>query len=189
MGNRLYMVTFKTVDPLFVIDLSVPANPNILGELKIPGYSDYLHPYDETHIIGFGKDTKSNANGTVTETGMKMAMFDVSNVNNPKEQFSIKIGDMGSTSDVLNDHKALMFLKEENLLAFPVYKRPEYKGLVYTVEKNKFNLKGTIENVGSYYNEKIHRIVYVDGMLYTFSDSQIKQTSVQKMEEVGGLTI
>jgi uncharacterized secreted protein with C-terminal beta-propeller domain len=56
MGNRLYMVTFKQVDPLFVIDLTNPQAPKTLGSLKIPGYSEYLHPYDETHIIGFGKD-------------------------------------------------------------------------------------------------------------------------------------
>ncbi|MDF2938100.1 MAG: hypothetical protein K0Q90_3473, partial [Paenibacillaceae bacterium] len=56
MGNRGYMVTFQKVDPLFVLDLSNPAAPSILGQLKIPGYSDYLHPYDENHLIGFGKD-------------------------------------------------------------------------------------------------------------------------------------
>ena len=56
-GNRAYMVTFKNVDPFFVLDLSDPHQPEILGALKIPGYSDYLHPYDENHVIGFGKDT------------------------------------------------------------------------------------------------------------------------------------
>jgi uncharacterized secreted protein with C-terminal beta-propeller domain len=56
MGNKCYLVTYQTTDPLFVIDLSDAANPKVLGELKIPGYSDYLHPYDETHLIGVGKD-------------------------------------------------------------------------------------------------------------------------------------
>ena len=54
VGNKAYVVIFKQIDPLFVIDLSEPTNPQILGQLKIPGYSIYLHPYDETHIIGFG---------------------------------------------------------------------------------------------------------------------------------------
>lgn len=62
MGDRAYMVTFKKVDPLFVIDLKDAKNPKILGALKIPGYSDYLHPYDENHIIGFGKDTIEASN-------------------------------------------------------------------------------------------------------------------------------
>ena len=76
MQNRAYMVTFVETDPLFVINLSEPTNPIVLGELKIPGYSKYLHPYDENHIIGFGEKTKTNENGGVVADGMKMALFD-----------------------------------------------------------------------------------------------------------------
>jgi len=128
MGERAYMVTFRNVDPLFVIDLSDPANPKILGALKIPGYSDYLHPYDENHIIGFGKDTvevsSSDMNG-LGETmafyqGIKMALFDVSDVNNPIQKYSVIIGDRGTDSELLYNHKALLFSKEKNLIAFPV---------------------------------------------------------------------
>ncbi|MFH1306260.1 MAG: beta-propeller domain-containing protein [Candidatus Micrarchaeota archaeon] len=60
MGKKLYLVTFKQIDPFFVIDLSNPEEPEILGALKIPGYSDYLHPYDENTIIGVGKETEEN---------------------------------------------------------------------------------------------------------------------------------
>ena len=56
MGDKCYLVTYRTTDPLFVIDLSDSTNPHVLGELKIPGYSDYLHPYDDTHLIGVGKE-------------------------------------------------------------------------------------------------------------------------------------
>jgi inhibitor of cysteine peptidase len=125
MGDRGYIVTFKTVDPLFVIDLKNPRQPNVLGALKIPGYSDYLHPYDENHIIGFGKDTiemsSPGGGGTMAfYQGMKMAMFDVSDVANPKELFKEMIGDRGTDSELLRNHKALLFSKENNLLAFPV---------------------------------------------------------------------
>jgi len=129
MGERAYMVTFKTVDPLFVLDLQNPQNPKILGALKIPGYSDYLHPYDANHFIGFGKDTvevtHKDSKGKVVGTtayylGMKIALFDVTDVANPKELYSEKIGDRGTHSDLLYNHKALLFDKEKNLLAFPV---------------------------------------------------------------------
>lgn len=127
MGGRAYMVTFRNVDPLFAIDLRDPAKPAVLGQLKIPGYSDYLHPYDDNHIIGFGKDTvevPSKGMGP-DETmafyqGMKIALFDVTDVNNPKEKFKEIIGDRGTGSELLYNHKALMFSKAKGLMAFPV---------------------------------------------------------------------
>ena len=129
IGDKAYLVTFKNTDPLFVIDLSDPKNPEVLGELKIPGYSTYLHPYDENHIIGIGMDTEEvvhrDYNGKVIGTwteilGMKMALFDVSDVNNPEEIDSVKIGDRRTVSAVLTNPKALLFSKEKNLLAIPV---------------------------------------------------------------------
>lgn len=123
VGSRAYMVTFRKVDPFFVIDLSNPKNPAILGKLKIPGYSDYLHPYDENHVIGFGKDTiiaKGGEDGQAFYQGMKLALFDVSDVENPVEMSRQVIGDRGTDSELLTNHKALLFSKEKNLLAFPV---------------------------------------------------------------------
>lgn len=121
MGDRGYMVTFKKIDPLFVFDLKDPSNPVILGKLKIPGYSDYLHPYDENHIIGFGKDTSESSSGSFAwYQGMKVALFDITDVNNPIEKFKEIIGDRGTDSELLSNHKALLFSKSKNLMAFPV---------------------------------------------------------------------
>jgi len=120
LGDRLYMVTYRQVDPLFVIGLEEPTNPKMLGKLKIPGFSNYLHPYDKTHIIGFGKDTEETKEGWVKLKGFKMAIFDVSDVNNPIQQFTESIGDQGTNSELLNNHKALLFDKDKNLLAFPI---------------------------------------------------------------------
>ena len=114
---------------LFVVDLSNVNNPEVMGELKIPGYSTYLHPYDETHLIGIGMDTEEHVNKDndgkvlstwVTVNGMKMCLFDVSDINNPKEIAKTTIGDRRTASAILTNPKALLFSKEKNLLAIPV---------------------------------------------------------------------
>ena len=129
MGNKAYLVTYRNMDPLFVIDLSDETNPQVLGELHIPGYSTYLHPYDETHLIGIGMQTEEtvrrNSEGKVISTsaqvvGMKMALFDVSDVNNPKQMSEVTIGDRRTTSAILTNPKALLFSKERELIAIPV---------------------------------------------------------------------
>jgi uncharacterized secreted protein with C-terminal beta-propeller domain len=122
MGSRLYLVTFKKVDPFFVIDLSSPEAPRVLGELKIPGYSDYLHPYDENHIIGLGKDTIEASTGDFAwYQGVKLALFDVTDVNNPKEISKFVIGDRGTDSPALRDPHAFLFSRKKNLLVIPVH--------------------------------------------------------------------
>lgn len=130
MGDRGFMVTFKTVDPLFVIDLKNPQNPIVKGKLKIPGWSDYLHPYDENHLLGFGKEVdesidadKVHSESAVYYTavqGMKLSLFDISDLENPKEIFKEVIGARDTTSELLQNHKALLFDKNKELLAFPV---------------------------------------------------------------------
>jgi inhibitor of cysteine peptidase len=130
MGERAYLVTFKRVDPLFVIDLSDPSNPNLLGKLKIPGYSDYLHPYDENHLIGIGKDVdesidadKIHEDEAVYYTailGVKLSLFDVTDLANPQEIAKYVIGDRGTQSTATYDHKAFLFDKEKNLLVIPI---------------------------------------------------------------------
>lgn len=124
MGSKAYLVTFKDVDPFFTIDLSDPYNPEILGELKIPGYSDYLHPFGENHIIGIGKDAVAaqgfRGGNFAWYQGLKIALFDVSDFENPVEVSTISIGDRGTDSPALRDHKAFLFDKQKQLLVIPV---------------------------------------------------------------------
>ncbi len=131
MGDRCYLVTFRKVDPLFVIDMKNPRNPKVLGQLKITGYSDYLHPYDEHHIIGIGKETEAAEEGDFAwYQGMKISLFDVSDVSDPIEIAKYEIGDRGTDSPVLYDHKAFLFDKEKRLLVLPV--------LVAEIDEDKY---------------------------------------------------
>ncbi|MCX7883922.1 MAG: beta-propeller domain-containing protein, partial [Caloramator sp.] len=224
MGDRVYVVTFRTVDPLFVIDLKNPEKPTILGELKISGYSNYIHPYDENHIIGFGmetseiekKDEKGNVIGTFAiNLGMKMAVFDVSDVKNPKAVFIEKIGERGTNSELLNNHKALLFSKEKGLIAFPVtvmelkensevssYGKFSFQGAyVYDFNlSNGFKLKGKITHLsdedylksGDYWynsDKNINRIIYIGNNLYTISDSMIKVNNLSNLKKIKSLEI
>lgn len=129
INDKVYLVTYKTMDPLFVIDLSDETSPKVLGELHIPGYSTYLHPYDENHLIGIGMQTEEvinrNSSGKVISTtskivGMKMALFDVTDVSNPIQISETIIGDRRTTSAILTNPKALLFSKEKQLIAIPV---------------------------------------------------------------------
>ena len=121
IGDRCYLVTFKKVDPLFTIDLSNPENPRILGKLKIPGYSDYLHPYDGTYLIGIGKETIEAEEGDFAwYQGLKISLFDVSNVKSPREVDKIIIGDRGTDSLALRDHHSILFDRNRNLLVIPI---------------------------------------------------------------------
>ncbi|KYK20881.1 hypothetical protein AYK21_05435 [Thermoplasmatales archaeon SG8-52-2] len=121
MGDKAYIVTFKNIDPFFTIDLSDPNNPEVLGYLKIPGFSTYLHPLDENHIIGIGKDAVASDNPTFAwYQGLKLALFDVSDFENPQEVENVIIGDRGTDSSALYDHKAFLFDREKELLVIPV---------------------------------------------------------------------
>jgi inhibitor of cysteine peptidase len=199
LGNRCYLVTFKKIDPLFVIDLTVPSDPRVLGQLKIPGYSDYLHPYDENHIIGVGKETVEGEGGNFAwYQGIKIALFDVSDVEHPQEIDKYIIGDRGSDSPILSDHKAFLFDRAKALLVIPVLvaeideaKYPSgvppwtygdfvFQGAyVFNISLSGFELKGTITHLhamglgkSGYYLEPsyyVERSLYIDNVLYTIS--------------------
>ncbi|MBI2579222.1 MAG: beta-propeller domain-containing protein [Candidatus Aenigmarchaeota archaeon] len=196
MGDRAYLVTFVRTDPLFVIDLKDPANPRALGELKIPGVSDYLHPYDENHIIGVGRATEDEKRAVFK--GLKISLFDVSDVSNPKELAKFEIGERGTDSEALRDHKAFLFSRAKNLLVIPALlaeKPYEYSwqgAYVFDVTLEKgFVLKGKVthdekEKDGEYYypRHQVRRSLYIGNALYTISDKFVKANNLDSMEEI-----
>jgi hypothetical protein len=223
MGDRCYLVTFKKIDPFFVIDMSNPMSPRILGKLKIPGYSDYLHPYDENHIIGIGKETvAADDDGSpwggdfAWYQGVKMAVFDVTDVANPVEMHKAVIGDRGTDSEVLRDHKAFLFDRTMNLLVLPItlaeIKEKEnaekwshgdfvYQGAyVYQLTLDGgFDLRGRITHYdddeafiksGYYWGDQgynVRRSLYIGDVLYTISNQKIKANALIDLADLAEL--
>jgi inhibitor of cysteine peptidase len=213
MGERGYLVTFKQIDPLFVIDLSDPYDPEVLGYLKVTGYSDYLHPYDENHIIGVGKET-TDAGEFAWYQGVKISLFDVTDVSNPVEIDKLEIGDRGTDSPVLRDHKAFLFDRTRNLLVMPIleasvnvsaypegvpswaYGEPVYQGAyVFNISvDNGLQLKGRVTHIEDpaeleeyyyYYSPFfVIRSLYIDDVLYTISNAKIKMNNLENLDYI-----
>ena len=186
MGDRCYLVTFKQVDPFFVIDLSNPTEPKVLGYLKIPGFSGYLHPYDESHIIGTGKQ----------DNNVKLSLFNVTDVTAPTEAVPPYIVPADwSDSTVLMDHKAFLFDKSKQLLALPVsiseyYIKGYWQGAyVFNVSLEQgFTFKASIthqDNNASYeYNTQVQRILYIENVLYTVSETKVKMNLIENLQPI-----
>jgi predicted small secreted protein len=118
VGNTAYVVTFRQTDPLFVFDLTNPATPVKLGELKIPGFSEYMQPIDGNHLLTIGKD--ANEQGRVT--GLAIQLFDVTNKTQPRVQGKFVFGnDQGwASSEAENNHKAFTWSPVNKMLAIPM---------------------------------------------------------------------
>ena len=153
MGEKIYMVTFKETDPLFVIDASDPTNPIVLGELKIPGFSNYLHPYGEDMLIGLGEDVEFDEEfGVLRAKGLKLSLFDVSDPTNPIEVDAITIGGPYSYSDAQYNHKAVLFDAKRSIIGFPCQNFDNSYDcyMVFTVSENGFE---PLKKIANEYNK------------------------------------
>ena len=180
IGNRCYFATSVVQrDPFFVIDVENPSAPEILGYLKIPGFTRYLHPYDEDHIIGVGKDGSA----------VKVSLFDVSNVSSPIEIDKYEVSGDWTDTPVLTDHKAFLFSKANDLLAFPVsvYVYDAYQSWqgVYVLNitlTDGLVLRGIVKHAdtsdGYYW---VNRAFYIENVLYTVSDIKVKMNSLEDL--------
>jgi hypothetical protein len=154
VGNRGYVVTFRRTDPLIVLDLATAESPKVLGEIEIPGFSQYMHPLDENHLITFGES------GT---RGSQLQLFDVSD---PASIPQPKLLDLGqSWSELSNNHKAFTFYAEQSLIALPItgnffvsdlnYYRPSAGLKVIKVDvQSGFTLLGSIDHSALYQEQK-----------------------------------
>lgn len=153
MGDTGYFVTFRQIDPLFSVDLRDPKNPKILGELKIPGFSEYLHPYGEGKLLGIGMHVDET--GTTTE-GVKLSMFDISDPKDVKEEQQYVIKDTYAT-DVAYNYKVAFVQPEKNLIGFVVHgEESKYSVFSYDPEQGftrvfERNMQGLPNDVRAFY--------------------------------------
>ncbi|RNF40110.1 beta-propeller domain-containing protein [Planococcus salinus] len=203
--DKAYMVTFKEVDPLFVIDISSPSAPEVLGELKIPGFSNYLHPLEDDHLIGFGYDTKlepvKDGEPRVVTGGMKISLFDVSDYANPVEKDTEIIGGLGTSSPLQYDHKALFTHPENHLFGFPISVYEESDGsyvefeaegvMIYTITPEGISeaadLLTATDAPYENWQTSVQRIIYIGDTFYTIANSEVKSYELETFELIDTL--
>lgn len=206
IGNRAYIVTFKQTDPLFVIDLENPNQPRVLGQLKLPGFSNYLHPYDDTTLLGIGKEAIDKGDQGVDILGLKISLFDVADPATPKEISSLVLGGRGSDSIALMDYKAVLFDRERNLLAIPASLTPlnntdyqaNFQGsLVFSVTSSAITERGRINfrlpqdmmSNAVYVDDSVRRNLYIGDTLYSISPAMIKASQLETLAVIESLSL
>ena len=209
VGAKGYIVTFRTVDPLFVFDLSDPTKPVVTGELKIPGFSNYLHPVSETHLLGLGMDVveiyqkdqfgKEVVIGTKTN-GIKVSLFDVSDMGKPVEVSKYLLGNAGSYAEALSNHKAIMFDPSNSQFGFdayltadPVTYTQEQGAVIMSYANNELALKTfLVSKQPQIYGTdvpSVSRVVYVGDVLYYIQGSKITSYDYANFKEIDSLVL
>lgn len=181
MQDTGYFVTFKQVDPLFSVDLSDPNKPEIIGALKIPGFSDYLHPYGDGLLLGIGMDVDET--GTTTN-GVKLSMFDISNPAEVKEIEKHVLEDTYST-DVSYNYKAALINKERNLIGFSAYGQSQHYYLFTYDEKDGFKCVFDRE-VNGYSNA---RGVYSGDVFYIVSGNTVESYAMDTFKKIDDIVL
>lgn len=181
MGDTCYFVTYKQVDPLFSVDLSDPKKPKVLGELKIPGFSDYLHPYGDGLLLGIGMDVEEDG---ATVNGVKLSMFDISDPKDVKEVHKTVLEECYST-DVSYNYRAAFVDVEKNLIGFPGYQeQQEY--YIYSYDKEK-GFTCVFEKKLSGYSEV--RGLYAGDRFYLVTEGTVESYRLDNFEKVDDVVL
>ncbi|HOU46110.1 MAG TPA: beta-propeller domain-containing protein [Candidatus Pacearchaeota archaeon] len=151
IGDKGYLVTFKQVDPFFVLDLKDPKNPKMAGQLKIPGYSGYLHPLRDNIILGVGKEDQN----------VKLSLFDVSDPSNPQEKDKYTLKEY--YTNILNDHHGFLADKEKEVFFLP----GSQGAYLFSYKGDKLELKKAVDKIYA------QRAVYIDKYFYIIGNDKI----------------
>ena len=188
LGDLGYVVTFRQVDPLYVVDLSDPARPEVAGELKILGYSAYLHPLKEDVLLGVGQDATKQ--GSVK--GTQISVFDVSDPSSPRRIDQVQVG--GANSEVEWDHHAFLYWEPEGLAVLPVnvWGDGSGKAEVFLGALAVRVRDGKLEEAGRLSHEDgrpdagygIRRSLVVGDLLYTVAETGVEAVDLATFRDV-----
>jgi inhibitor of cysteine peptidase len=165
--DKGYLVTFKQTDPFFVLDLSDPKNPQVRGELKIPGYSSYLHPITKDKILGIGKE----------DSKVKISLFDVSSLADPKEAAKYVLDEYWS--DILNTHHAFLLDDKYEIFFLPGNKG----GYIFSYHRDELKLLKAVSNI------QAKRAVFLNDYLYIVGTDKIVVLDESNWTQVKELTL
>lgn len=193
-GDTAYIVTFYQTDPLFTIDLSAPTSPTVKDELKITGFSTYMHRWEDNLLLGFGQEATED--GIVT--GLKLSMFDVSDESNAVEADKVMLNPEGNFdySEALYNHKAILIDDEKNLIGLP----SSYFDGISTISQyfvygynddDGFFLKGKLDyhDVKDEYFTGFERGLFIDDVLYIASQSRIVAATIDEVKVISTIDI
>lgn len=184
MGDTGYFVTFRETDPLFSVDFSDPKNPKIIGELKIPGFSEYLHFYGENLLLGIGMNVDEE---TMTTDGAKLTMFDISDKADVKEKNTYVLKNVYST-DVAYDYKAALVDWKRNIIGFSGYTEGGQRYFLFEYDEEKgfiCNMEEDINGNGM----RNPRGIYIEDTLYVIQGNIIEAYSLKDYQKVNDLIL
>jgi inhibitor of cysteine peptidase len=167
IGPRAYLVTFRQIDPFYVLDLSDPRNPQLKGELKIPGFSSYLEPISDSIILGVGQEGSN----------VKLSLFDVSNPATPIEKDKYTLAD--SWTEVNSNHRA--FLKDDKYKVF--FLPGSQGGYIFSYERDKLVLKKAVSGYA------VKRGLFLDDYFYVIGEDKIVVFDERTWEEINKLDL
>ena len=172
MGNTGYFVTYRNTDPLFTVDLSDPAKPEIIGELKVIGFSEYLHFWDDTHLLGIGYESDEN---TGNIENIKLSMFNIENPGEVTEEAKLVLKDV-DYSEALYDYKSVIISKDKNLIGLVC---EDYSGSrtkqtyqIYSYENGTFKKQAEIPGINGANYENV-RGMYSGNVFYLWINDNI----------------
>ena len=172
MGNTGYFVTYRNTDPLFTVDLSDPAKPEIIGELKVTGFSEYLHFWDDTHLLGIGYESDEN---TGNIENIKLSMFNIENPGEVTEEAKLVLKDV-DYSEALYDYKSVIISKDKNLIGLVC---EDYSGSrtkqtyqIYSYENGTFKKQAEIPGINGVNYENV-RGMYSGNVFYLWINDNI----------------